>query len=60
MALPNFTQLMESKLFVAALSALVGGFLGNLIAVLRGRIKTLEYSVNHDRVALSGRAIIFL
>ena len=59
MQLPDFAQLLENKPLLSALSAIAGGFLGNLIAVLRARIKTLEYTVNHDPIAFSANDAVF-
>lgn len=59
MTLPDLSQLIDSKALLAALSALGGGLIGNLVAVLRGRVKTLEYTVNHDRMAFSADDAIF-
>jgi hypothetical protein len=59
MNLPDFGQLIDNKLLLSALSAVAGGFIGNLVAVLRGRVKTLEYTVAHDRIALSADDAIF-
>ena len=59
MTLPDFSQLIENKALLSALSALAGGFIGNLIAVLRNRIRTLEYVVSHDRVAFSAEDAVF-
>lgn len=59
MNLPDFTQLLDSKALLSALSAIAGALLGNLIAVLRRRIKTLEYTVAHTRIAFSANDAIF-
>ncbi len=59
MTLPDLSQLIDSKALLAALSAVGGGLIGNLVAVLRSRVKTLEYTVNHDRMAFSADDAIF-
>lgn len=59
MQLPDLTHIVDSKVLLSALSALAGGFVGNLIAVLRSRIKTLEYTVSHDRVGFSATDAVF-
>lgn len=59
MTLPDLNQLIDSKALLAAISAVGGGLIGNLIAVLRNRVKTLEYTVNHDRMAFSADDEIF-
>lgn len=59
MTLPDLNQLIDSKALLAAISAVGGGLIGNLIAVLRSRVKTLEYTVNHDRMAFSADDAIF-
>ena len=59
MTIPDLSQLLESKFLLSGGSVVVGAFLGNLIAVLRARIRTLEYCVNHDHVAFSANDAIF-
>ena len=59
MALPDFQQLLDSKLLVSGISILGGALLGNFIAVYRSRIKVLEYTVTHDRIGLSADDAIF-
>ena len=59
MPLPDLSQLVESKALLSALSAIGGGLIGNLIAVLRSRVKTLEYTVHHDRVGFSADDQVF-
>lgn len=59
MNLPDLSQLIESKTLLSALSAVGGGLVGNLIAVLRSRVKTLEYTVHHDRVGFSADDQVF-
>lgn len=59
MNLPDINQLLESKTFISLLSLVGGGLVGNLIAVLRSRVKTLEYTANHDRMAFSADDAIF-
>ena len=59
MPLPDFVQILDNKALLSAASIVVGGFLGNLIAVLRGRVRTIEYTVAHDRVAFSANDAIF-
>lgn len=59
MTLPDLNQLIENKALLAVLSAVGGGLVGNLVAVLRSRVKTLEYTVNHDRMAFSADDAIF-
>lgn len=59
MSLPDLTQLIESKAFLSGLSAVTGGLIGNLIAVVRSRVKTVEYTVHHDRVGFSADDQVF-
>jgi hypothetical protein len=59
MNLPDIKQLFESKTFMSLLSLVGGGLVGNLIAVLRNRVKTIEYTVNHERIAFSADDAIF-
>lgn len=59
MPLPDLSQLIESKAFVSALSLFGGGLIGNLIAVLRSRVKVMEYTVHHDRVGFSADDQVF-
>lgn len=59
MPLPDIQQLLDSKLLLAGLSPVGGGLIGNLIAVLRNRVKTLEYTVSHDRVGVSADDPVF-
>ncbi|OGB81692.1 MAG: hypothetical protein A2496_14200 [Burkholderiales bacterium RIFOXYC12_FULL_60_6] len=59
MPLPDFSQLFENKALLSALSAVGGGLIGNLIAVLRSRVKTMEYTVHHDRVGFSADDQVF-
>lgn len=59
MTLLDLNQLIDSKVLQAAISAIGGGFIGNLIAGLRSRVKTLEYTVSHDRMAFSADDEIF-
>lgn len=53
MTLPDINQLFESKIFISFFSVAVGGLVTNLITVLRSRVKTLEYTVNHSPIAFS-------
>lgn len=57
--LPDIQQLLDSKALVSGISILAGALLGNFIAVYRGRIKVLEYTVTHDRIGLSANDAIF-
>ena len=59
MALPDIGQLFDSKLFVSALSLAAGGLIGNLLTILRNRLRTLEYTVVHDRVGFSADDNVF-
>jgi len=59
MPLPDLAQLIESKALLSALSAIGGGLIGNLIAVLRSRVKSMEYTVHHDRVGFSADDQVF-
>lgn len=56
---PDIVQLLENKLTLAVLSAFVGGLIGNLISALRSRVKTMEYTVHHDRLGFSADDQIF-
>ena len=53
MTLPDVSQLLDSKTLISLVSALVGGMLGGLLTVLRNRVKTLEYTARHDRLAFA-------
>lgn len=59
MTLPDLSQLIDSKAVLATISVVGGALIGNLIAVLRSRVKTLEYTVSHDRMAFSADDTIF-
>lgn len=59
MTLPDIQQLADSKSVISLVSLVGGGLLGNLIAVLRNRVKTLEYTVTHDRIGLSADDAVF-
>lgn len=59
MQLPDLLQLLDNKILLSVVSAVAGGFLGNLIAVIRGRVKTLEYTVTHNPVAFSANDAVF-
>jgi hypothetical protein len=58
-AMSMLLELVENKAVLSALSLIGGGVLGSLIAALRGRLKTLEYTVTHDRVALAAEDAVF-
>jgi len=51
--MPSLSDILDSKAVVSAVSALVGGLLWNYVLWSRGRVRTLDYSVNHDRVGIS-------
>lgn len=53
MTLPDISQLLDSKTLISVVSAVVGGMVGGLLAVLRNRVKTLEYTARHDRLAFA-------
>ena len=59
MPILDLAQLIENKALLSALSAVGGGLIGNLIAVLRSRVKTMEYTVHHDRVGFSADDQVF-
>ena len=44
---------------LSALSAIAGALFWNFVEVFRGRIKTLEYTVTHQRVGVSADDPIF-
>ena len=51
--------ILDSKLAVSVLALVGGGILGGLLTHLRRRLRTLEYTVTHDRVALSADDAVF-
>ncbi|RYG85865.1 MAG: hypothetical protein EON58_22440, partial [Alphaproteobacteria bacterium] len=53
MPLPDISQLLDSKTLISTVSALMGGIVGGLVTVLRNRVKTLEYTARHDRLAFA-------
>lgn len=55
----SLLALLDSKALISVLSLIGGGLAGSLIAALRGRLKTLEYTVTHDRVALAAEDAVF-
>lgn len=59
MTLFELNQLIDNKAFLSLFSAVVGGLIGNLIALLRSSIKTIEYTVSHDRIAFSTNDAVF-
>ena len=56
---PDIALLMDSKTVLSVGSALVGGLITNLVAMLRNRVKKLEYMVSHERIAFSSNDPIF-
>lgn len=56
---PDISVLFENKPLISTLLLIGGGFVGALLATLRNRLKTLEYTVTHDRVALSADDAVF-
>ncbi|MDM0086737.1 MULTISPECIES: hypothetical protein [unclassified Variovorax] len=59
MGVPDVTQLLDHKWVISAVSLVIGGLISNLIGVLRSRVRVLEYSVAHDRVAIAANDLIF-
>lgn len=59
MDLSGLRLLVDNKAVLAALSAAGGALLGNFVAVYRARIKTIEYTVNHERIGLSAEDALF-
>ncbi len=59
MTLPTLNQLLDNKTFVAVVSVIGGAFAGVVVVNLRNRLKTLEYTVQHDRIAFSAEDEIF-
>ena len=59
MDLSGLKALLDNKLALSAFSAIGGGLLTNLVKVYRARIKVIEYTVTHDRVALSADDALF-
>ena len=53
MPLPDISQLLDSKTLISSVSAIVGAIVGGLVTVLRNRVKTLEYTARHDRLAFA-------
>lgn len=55
----DVSAILDSKALISVISILAGTLIGNLIAVLRARLRVLEYTVSHDRVALSADDPVF-
>ena len=59
MTYPDIAALVDSKTILSLLSAIGGAVLTSLIAVIRNRVKKLEYTVAHERIAFSSSDPIF-
>ncbi len=55
----NLKTLVESRPLVSLLSLIAGALITNFLYVYRSRVKTLSYTVVHDRVGLSANDAIF-
>ena len=51
--MPTFLELLESKITLSAVSAVLGALFWNYVAWSRGRVRVLDYTVTHDRVGVS-------
>ena len=51
--IPTFLELLESKITLSAVSAVLGALFWNYVAWSRGRVRVLDYTVTHDRVGVS-------
>ena len=45
MNLPEFETLLDNKALLSGISVVIDAFIGNLVAVIRNRVKTLDYTV---------------
>lgn len=59
MDLSKLRVLIDNKALLSLLSAAGGALLTNLVAAYRSRIRVIEYTVNHERVALSAEDVLF-
>jgi len=59
MDLTELRKLIDNKAILSLVCAAGGALLGNLVAVYRARIRILEYTVNHERVALAAEDQLF-
>jgi hypothetical protein len=49
----DIQTLLDNKLTISLVSAVVGGVATRVFSVMKGRVQELEYTVKHDRVGLS-------
>ncbi len=59
MDLSRLRELIDNRYLLSSGSAIIGAIMTRLVAVLRGRVKVIEYTVSHDRVALSAEDALF-
>ena len=59
MDLSQLRALVDNKALLSLLSAAGGALVGNLVAVYSSRIRVIEYTVNHERLALSAEDTLF-
>jgi hypothetical protein len=57
--MPDFSGLLDSRALVSVLSAVGGALFWNFVALYRGRVRVLEYTVTHERVGVSAEDAIF-
>lgn len=55
----DLQKLVDSKTVVSLVSAAVGALIGNFVAVYRGRVKILDYTVRHDPLGMAGEDVAF-
>lgn len=59
MSLDEVRKLIDNKAVISVISAGVGALFWKIVAEYRNRIKTLEYTVTHERIGLSAEDEIF-
>jgi hypothetical protein len=57
--MPDIWSFIDGRLLLSALSAAAGALFWNFVALHRARVRTLEYSVSHDRVGVSADDAVF-
>ncbi|TAK51235.1 MAG: hypothetical protein EPO25_17265 [Gammaproteobacteria bacterium] len=55
----DWSTLIDSKAAISVLSAAGGALLANLLMLLRGRIRVLEYTALHNQIGSSGNDPVF-
>src|SRR5476649_28463 len=55
----DISSILDNKLTIALVSAMVGALVGRIISLMKGRVKELQYTVKHESVAISADDAIF-